>query len=68
VVAALVAVELDERIEGIAATVDARLRSLDAIHLASALSLGDEITSFVCYDHLLTHAARTAGLPVSAPV
>jgi hypothetical protein len=43
------------------------LRSLDAIHLAAALDLGDELDSFVTYDHRLAAAARSNGLRVSAP-
>jgi predicted nucleic acid-binding protein len=64
---ALVAVELDEQVERIATTLDVRLRTLDAVHLASALALGDELTSFVCYDARLSDAARAAGLAVIAP-
>jgi uncharacterized protein len=67
VVAALVTVELDEEIERLAATLDLRLRALDAIHLASALSLGEELRGFVCYDTRLGDSARAAGLPVMAP-
>ena len=43
------------------------LRSLDAIHLASALSLGDELEAFLTYDLRLADAARDAGLTVIAP-
>ena len=43
------------------------LRSLDAIHLASALALGDELAAFVTYDARLAEAARAAGLQVIAP-
>jgi uncharacterized protein len=43
------------------------LRSLDAIHLASALSLGDEVQAFVTYDKRLLDAAQAAGLPVASP-
>ena len=43
------------------------LRTLDAIHLASALSLGDALTSLVVYDHRLTEAAAAAGLEVVSP-
>lgn len=43
------------------------LRSLDAIHLASALSLGDALTSFVVYDHRLAEAAAAAGIQVFSP-
>jgi predicted nucleic acid-binding protein len=43
------------------------LRSLDAIHLVSALSLRDELTAFVAYDRRLVAAARTAKLDVRRP-
>jgi uncharacterized protein len=43
------------------------LRSLDAIHLATALSLGDDIGGFVCYDQRLALDANAAGLAVLAP-
>ncbi len=43
------------------------LRSLDAIHLASALQLGDELTAFVAYDDRLLAAASALGLPVASP-
>lgn len=42
-----------------------QLRSLDAIHLATALHAG--LTSMVTYDHRLADAARDAGLTVLAP-
>ncbi len=43
------------------------LRSLDAIHLASALTLGAELTAFVAYDRRLLNAARDERLPVATP-
>lgn len=43
------------------------LRSLDAIHLASALAIGDDMTSLVVYDHRLAAAAAAAGLPIAHP-
>jgi predicted nucleic acid-binding protein len=43
------------------------LRSLDAVHLASALSLRSEISAFVAYDQRLSDAARSAGLPTVQP-
>ncbi len=45
----------------------ASLRSLDAIHLASALSVQDELSAFVTYDLRQADAARAAGLNVIAP-
>jgi uncharacterized protein len=44
------------------------LRSLDAIHLATALLLGPELEAFVVYDDRLAAAAADAGLPVARPV
>lgn len=43
------------------------LRSLDAIHLASALSLGPDLGAFVVYDAALGLAAKALGIRVLAP-
>lgn len=43
------------------------LRSLDAIHLATALSLTPDLAGMVVYDRRLADAARAAGLTVWAP-
>ena len=43
------------------------LRSLDAIHLASALSIRSDLSAFVVYDHRLSEAASAAGLQPLAP-
>lgn len=43
-----------------------RLRSLDAIHLATALSLED-LDLFISYDQRLNEAASAAGLNVRSP-
>jgi uncharacterized protein len=43
------------------------LRSLDAIHLASALSIQAELSTFIAYDHRLAQAASTAGLELLVP-
>lgn len=43
------------------------VRSLDAIHLATALVHVKRVTSFVSYDHRLNEAASRAGLPVVMP-
>jgi predicted nucleic acid-binding protein len=45
----------------------ARLRSLDALHTAAALSLGRALAAFVAYDQRLVEAAKHVGLPVSSP-
>ncbi len=46
---------------------DAGLRTLDALHLASATLLRDELTAFVAYDSRLVAAAKAAGLPTATP-
>lgn len=43
------------------------LRTLEAVHLASALMLGDRVDAVISYDDRLLAAARTAGLPVEQP-
>ena len=45
----------------------AGLRTLDAIHLASALMLKDNLTHVVCYDDRLADAATECGLTTTAP-
>ena len=43
------------------------LRSLDAIHLATALRLGSELEAIVTYDRRMIDGARALGLPVASP-
>jgi predicted nucleic acid-binding protein len=43
------------------------LGSLDALHLATAASLGKALTQFITYDRQLGKFAEDAGLPVLAP-
>jgi predicted nucleic acid-binding protein len=43
------------------------LRTLDAIHLASALQVLPALDAFVTYDDRLAAAARSLGLPVVRP-
>ncbi len=43
------------------------LRTLDAIHLATALSLGPDVAGFVTYDGRLAEAAQASGLTIYAP-
>jgi uncharacterized protein len=61
-------IDLDPRIRILARTVKpVTVRSLDAIHLGTALHTRTALTSFVTYDKRLLDAARTAGLPVDSP-
>ena len=61
-------VRLDDELLDDAAALDRGvLRSLDAIHLAAARTLGDELTSVVTYDGRMRAAAGVLGLRVDAP-
>ena len=44
------------------------LRSLDAIHVAAALSLGDDLGDLVTYDARMVNAAEAQGVNVVSPV
>jgi uncharacterized protein len=43
------------------------LRSLDALHIAAALDLGDDLAGLVTYDDRLAEGAASNGIPVVAP-
>lgn len=60
-------ISLDPSIRILAQTVPATVRSLDAIHLGTALHARHALTSFVTYDKRLLDAAMAAGLPVGSP-
>jgi uncharacterized protein len=61
-------VELTSEIRARAAAVEPiAVRSLDAIQLATALTLGDEVECLVAYDKSLVEAARANGLEVVSP-
>ena len=57
----------DDIVEGAMNEPDRGLRSLDAIHLATARVLGDDMDAVVSYDDRLLKAATDAGLPVASP-
>lgn len=54
-------------LETVAGLKPPELRTLDAIHVASALSLGEDLLAFVTYDDRQGSIARKAGLPVVKP-
>jgi uncharacterized protein len=60
-------IKVTATIRDAAANVPGALRSLDALHVASAQQLGPELTSLVTYDHRMAGAARAVGLPVAMP-
>jgi hypothetical protein len=68
VVGRVTLVELDGEVLELAAVLEpVTLRTLDAIHLATALSLGDELGAFCAYDARLLEVASSAGLEVLTP-
>ena len=68
VVSQIAVVEPTEAIRERAALLEpATLRSLDALHLATALEIGDELDGLVTYDGRMSAVAETFGLAVLAP-
>jgi uncharacterized protein len=61
-------IEIDPYVRRVATDLEnPPLRSLDAIHLATALSLGDHVGAFFTYDARLIAAAQAHGLAVTVP-
>jgi predicted nucleic acid-binding protein len=58
---------LTEEVHDAAAHLPGALRTLDAIHVASAQVLGDSLDMLVTYDKRMLDVARAAGLPVAVP-
>lgn len=59
---------LDDAVVDLAASLKPTgLRSLDALHLATALSVGADLGVLLTYDERLAEAAEAEGLPVAAP-
>jgi predicted nucleic acid-binding protein len=64
----LILIEISRSVASRAAGLQpAALRSLDAIHLASALEMGEDLEVFVTYDERLAAAARGLGMRVASP-
>jgi uncharacterized protein len=65
---AITLLALDEPVLDAAGALDPlELRSLDALHLASALTLGEDLERLYCYDGRLTDAARARDIVVLQP-
>ncbi|MFV0319754.1 MAG: type II toxin-antitoxin system VapC family toxin [Microbacterium sp.] len=68
VLARLVIVDVTTEVLDTAGVLDpVEVRSLDAVHLATALILGDEIETVITYDARMAQAAAALGLAISAP-
>jgi uncharacterized protein len=69
VLARVALVELDTEVRARAAALwPAELSVTDAIHLATALTLGDDLGGLLTYDARLQDAASAAGVGVVTPV
>jgi len=68
IVSALDLIAVDDRVlEEAALLGPAELRSLDSIHLASALLLGEALGVAIVYDDRLSEAMQAAGITATAP-
>jgi len=50
-----------------AASLPGGVRTLDAIHIASAQAIGDELAFLVSYDKRMLDIARSVGISIAAP-
>ncbi len=60
-------IELNRSLLDRASTLPGSLRSLDAIHLAAAQSMGSDLGAVVTYDQRLAQAADQMGMAVESP-
>jgi hypothetical protein len=68
VISRIATIALDPGVAGVAGALGPpALRTLDAVHLASAAVLADDLEALVTYDRRLTEAAEALGLPTAAP-
>jgi predicted nucleic acid-binding protein len=59
---------IDDRILDAAGTLEPRVvRTLDAIHLATAIAIGDDLEAIVTYDERMLDAASLLGLRAATP-
>lgn len=58
---------LTDSVRDAAANLPGVIRSLDAVHIASAEQLGSSLKALVTYDRRMAETARQRGLPVETP-
>lgn len=58
---------LTDEVRDAAALLPGRLRTLDAVHVASAQILGDTLDVLISYDKRMLEVAGEVGLPIAAP-
>lgn len=61
-------VAINEDVIGAAIRLNAGLRSLDAIHLGTAVYLGEDVSSVLTFDHRMAAAADRVGLALASLV
>lgn len=62
-----VELRITDEIRDSAANLPGGLATLDAIHVASAETLGDELVALITYDRRMSAIAKARGLPVVSP-
>lgn len=67
ILSAVALLSIDDAVPTAEVIGDRSLRSLDAIHLATAQAMRTDLTAFVCYDDRLCTSAQALGLPVETP-
>ena len=61
-------IAIDDRILDSAGILEPQVvRTLDAIHLATAMAVGDDLDAIVTYDERMVEAARLLGLSTASP-
>jgi predicted nucleic acid-binding protein len=58
---------LTEEVRDAAALLPGGVRTLDAVHVASAQIIGEPLEALVTYDKRMLEVARSVGLPAEAP-
>ncbi len=65
--AAFTEILVTDEIRDWAASVPGGVRTLGAIHIASAQAIGDELAFLISYDKRMLDIAHSVGIPIAAP-
>jgi hypothetical protein len=60
-------IRVTDEIRDAAATLPGGVRTLDAVHIASAQAIGDALAVLVSYDKRMLDIAHSVGIPVASP-
>lgn len=64
---AITEIILTEEVKDTAAQLPGRIKALDALHIATAISIADYLTVLVSYDRKMLAIAKEQGLPTASP-